>query len=72
MKKAAPKAAEAAPKLAPEGEENKDEEVAVPEFGFGKFEYVNQASYVGNWRLVNGKKCKHGHGKMTTPGITSG
>jgi len=45
---------------------------AAPEFGFGKFEYVNQATYQGNWKLMNGKKCKHGHGKMTSPGIQSG
>ena len=53
-------------------QEEEKEEVAVPEFGFGKFEYKAGATYVGNWRLIDSRKCKHGHGKMTTPGIKSG
>lgn len=24
--------------------------------------------YVGNWKLFNGNKLKHGHGKVTFPG----
>lgn len=46
-------------------------EKEVPQFGFGKFEYMNQTTYVGNWRLVNGHKAKHGHGKITFPGAVS-
>ena len=52
--------------------ESHKEEAPMPEFGFGKFEYVNQATYVGNWRQLDGKKMKHGHGKMMTPGIETG
>jgi len=48
-------------------EEVKEE---VPQFGFGKFEYVNQTLYVGNWKLLDGRKVKHGHGKITFPGVS--
>lgn len=27
--------------------------------------------YVGNWKLLNGAKVKHGHGKITFAGTTS-
>lgn len=25
--------------------------------------------YAGNWKLLNGMKVKHGHGKITFPGV---
>ena len=49
---------------APEAEEVKE----VQQPGFGKFEYMNQTIYEGNWKLEKGKKVKHGHGKITYPG----
>lgn len=70
-----PKAAAKDIKATPALDEVVDEQEsikAVPEFGFGKFEYVNQATYTGNWKLFNGRKQKHGHGKMCTPGLQSG
>jgi hypothetical protein len=44
----------------------------VPQFGFGKFEYKDQTCYVGNWRFHEGVKMKHGHGKITFPGVNGG
>lgn len=40
----------------------------VPQYGHGRFEYRDQTIYVGNWKLFNGNKLKHGHGKVTFPG----
>ena len=40
-----------------------------PEFGYGKFEYKDQTCYIGNWRLLENVKVKHGHGKITFPGV---
>ena len=40
----------------------------VPQFGFGRFEYKDNTSYVGNWKILKGFKVKHGHGKITFPG----
>lgn len=37
----------------------------------GKFEYINQTTYVGEWKLLNGKKVKHGQGKITFPGVSN-
>ena len=28
--------------------------------------------YIGEWKLTNGRKVKHGQGKITFPGVTSG
>lgn len=48
-----------------------EEKVAdVPQFGWGKFEFKDQTSYIGNWRLLEGVKVKHGHGKITFPGLS--
>ena len=47
-----------------------EEEANRPETGFGRFEYVGGQQYVGNWqKQIGGKKVKHGHGKMTKPGL---
>lgn len=45
----------------------------TPKNGFGKFEYVNQTLYVGEWQLhkVSGKKVKHGTGKIIFPGAVT-
>jgi len=50
-----------------EGDQAAQEE-AKPQFGHGKFEYVNQTIYSGEWKLSKGKKVKHGQGKITFPG----
>ena len=43
----------------------------MPKEGFGKFEYKNLTLYVGEWRLTDeGKKVKHGKGKIHFPGAT--
>jgi len=42
----------------------------VPQSGFGRFEYINGTLYAGNWKLHNGVKVKHGHGKITFPTAT--
>ena len=59
MKKAAGQSAgkDAQPAAAAEAEEQEPE---VPQEGFGKFEYINQTMYMGQWKLVNGRKVKHG------------
>ena len=70
-KKAAPAAPkeEAPPAQAtPEVEEVQENK---PEFGTGKFEYINQTIYMGDWKLLNGKKVKHGQGKITFPGAAN-
>ena len=43
----------------------------MPQSGFGRFEYINGTLYIGNWKLLNGVKVKHGHGKITFLGTTS-
>ena len=45
----------------------------APKSGFGKFEYVNQTLYVGEWKLheETGKKVKHGTGKIVFPGVVT-
>lgn len=60
-------AAAAKPNEQPEGEQAVQEE-AKPQFGNGKFEYVNSTTYTGEWKLFKGKKVKHGKGKITFPG----
>jgi hypothetical protein len=41
----------------------------VPKSGYGKFEYVNQTLYIGEWALnEQGQKVKHGQGKIIFPG----
>lgn len=37
----------------------------MPQSGYGRFEYINGTLYSGNWKLLNGQKVKHGHGKIT-------
>ena len=37
----------------------------LPQSGYGRFEYVNGTMYSGNWKLHQGAKVKHGHGKIT-------
>ena len=51
----------------------KEEEVKndVPESGYGRFEFINGTTYVGNWKLVGKNKCKHGHGKLVFGGTAS-
>lgn len=39
----------------------------VPQSGYGRFEYINGTIFAGNWKLHNGVKAKHGHGKITFP-----
>ena len=53
-------------------EATEDNEPEVPQSGFGKFEYINQTLYVGEWKLIKGRKVKHGQGKITFPGVSSG
>ena len=65
-KAAAPEKKEEAPPATDPKEE--EEQEAKPEFGNGKFEYINQTTYVGEWKLLEGKKVKHGLGKITFPG----
>jgi len=43
-------------------------EPEVPQSGHGTFEYKDTTLYVGQWKLVNGNKLKHGHGKIVYPG----
>lgn len=55
------------PKKAPEpvAEPEPQEEVPqVPQEGNGKFEYINGTSYEGDWKLFDGVKKKHGHGRI--------
>ena len=68
-KKAAPAAAkEEAPPAQDSAEQEEEEQ--KPEFGNGKFEYINQTIYTGEWKLLDGKKVKHGLGKITFPGAS--
>ena len=48
----------------------KEAEKAAIETGFGKYEYANGSTYVGNWIVDKGRKVKHGHGKMVKPGLS--
>jgi len=43
-----------------------------PQKGFGRFEYINQTMYIGEWKIHKGRKVKHGQGKITFPGAVSG
>ena len=48
----------------------------MPKSGYGKFEYVNQTLYVGEWKLLEvegqpSKKVKHGKGKIIFAGATT-
>lgn len=43
-------------------------EPEVPQSGSGTFEYRDMTRYVGNWKMCNGNKLKHGHGKIVYPG----
>ena len=72
MKKAPKASAKAEP--APDTANNEAAEESVPEVpqtGYGKFEYINQTVYVGEWQLKKGRKVKHGTGKITFPGVHS-
>lgn len=40
-----------------------------PTYGFEKFEYRDQSTYVGNWKMLKGIKQKHGTGKATYAGL---
>lgn len=44
----------------------------MPQEGSGRFEYINQTLYVGQWKLLNSRKVKHGQGKITYPGAQNG
>ncbi len=59
VKEEAPPATDAVPE---------EEQEVKAEFGTGKFEYMNQTVYIGEWKLLNNKKVKHGQGKITFPG----
>ena len=64
-----PKAPAADTEGTPENMEGKPE---TPKTGYGKFEYVNQTLYIGEWCLnENGHKVKHGHGKIIFPGTVN-
>lgn len=65
MKKSDPKAAS---KEAPPVQ-TEPTEPEVPQEGNGTFQYTNGTTYVGNWKLFNGNKLKHGHGKVCYPGM---
>ena len=72
MKKAAGKDAAAAKTnpadtTAADAADNEQEQ-EKPQFGTGKFEYINETTYVGEWKLLGGKKVKHGKGKIRFPG----
>lgn len=43
-------------------------EPEVPQFGHSRFEYKDMTTFVGNWKLINGNKLKHGHGKVVFAG----
>lgn len=48
----------------------------MPKNGYGKFEYVNQTLYVGEWKLLEREgeaavKVKHGKGKIVFAGSTT-
>ena len=48
----------------------------MPKSGFGKFEYVNQTLYIGEWKLLEAegqpsKKVKHGKGKVIFAGTVT-
>ena len=60
-----------APPPQPEVTQEKEEIKEVPQSGIGRFEYINGTMYQGNWKLSNGVKVKHGHGKITFSGTTA-
>ena len=70
-KNAAPARNDTAAKATAEHEATENEEPDLPQNGFGKFEYINQTMYVGEWKLHNKRKVKHGQGKITFPGVQS-
>lgn len=39
--------------------------------GYGRFQYLDGATYEGNWRLFDGIKKKHGQGVLKVPGASS-
>ena len=45
-----------------------EEQEEVPQTGHGKFEYMNQTIYEGDWRQEKGRKFKHGKGCIKFPG----
>ena len=45
-------------------EEEKEETEEAESTGYGRFEYKNGIIYIGNWKLINGLKMKHGFGKL--------
>ena len=48
------------------------EHLETPKTGYGKFEYVNQTLYIGEWCLnESGVKVKHGNGKIIFPGTVN-
>ena len=49
----------------------KEEVKEVPQSGYGRFEYINGTLYVGNWKLLNGAKVKHGQGRITFSSTTA-
>ena len=52
--------------------ENMEGQPETPKTGFGKFEYVNQTLYIGEWCLnESGQKVKNGNGKIIFPGTTN-
>lgn len=52
--------------------DTEEQEPDVPQNGFGKFEYINQTMYIGEWKITRGRKVKNGQGKITFPGAASG
>jgi hypothetical protein len=55
------------PVAAPTAIDHTEPAKEVPQSGYGRFEYINGTMYAGNWKLHNGAKVKHGHGKITYP-----
>ena len=45
-------------------EEEEPQEEQVPQSGEGSFAYVNDSVYDGEWQIFDGKKLKHGKGKI--------
>jgi len=43
------------------------EEDNTPQEGNSRFEYKNGSVYEGNWKIVDKRKLKNGHGKMALP-----
>lgn len=70
MKKGAP-AAPAQPEPVAQVVTEAEPVKEVPQSGYGRFEYINGTLYVGNWKMHNGAKVKHGHGKITFPSVAA-